>query len=1149
MSRSSTFQHDIPTKANRILNIVLGALILILLRVWHLSVIQYDQRLEESRKPQKKTVIEPAIRATIRDRFNLPLAINKLVYQATILYAPIRDMPASAWKKDATGKKSKYFKRKEYIQQLSKLLAKELQLDPERVEDLIHAKASYYAQVPFVIKDEITEQEYYRLKILEKDWPGIYVRRLPKRYYPRGRVAADIIGYMGAINRQEYEKILQEIKTLERLIAEVEEGKEPDAWPVDIENSFQARKRLKDLEEKAYTIHDQVGKTGVEDIFEEQLRGFYGKKIYYTDSKGHFLRELPGSRPPLAGQRLLLTISAELQEYAEQLLAQNEALRLVRLSRLGAIKKTIIALKEPWIKGGAIVVMDPQTAEILTLASYPRFNPNDFIASGNPKISQEKKAQINRWLENEFYLADIWNQQRPLERERYDRHQFYDEKRYVTWETFLDFIFSKESALKNIFKDLTTIQQAVVIQQEIDILQVLYQSTNLYAIFNHLYSDGEHLSFPVSSQIDKHLLEANIQPHLEQTIQIKKHLGPYFEHLFQNYDKVLLVDLCRLAVDHQRFSPVLIEAIGGQSLTTYKQSLAGLVKMMSVLKEMCRPLYHDHDFKQWRKDEGKAFLDKKRAEEKRLKIYPKPYLDYFDQQENLLFKEFWERHRWNLLFIFLRGHQVTSTNLLAQNSMQPYLDHFEQWYQKMQDDKEMVDWKEFYLQLQQTIQPLSNELALQYLQSMRPYQELNRPLFGRYRYLRQKKAPLEKHLASAFYPLYGFSYGRSHAYRQATIQGSIFKLITAYAALVQKFRRLNRENLTIREINPLVMVDQYYKQGHTAYVGYTQEGNPIPQLYKGGRLPRSLAHQNIGEIDLIRALEVSSNPYFSLLAGDFLEKPEDLVEAARLLSYGERTGIHLPGEIKGHIPDDITTNRTGLYALAIGQHSLVVTPLQTAVMLAAIANQGKILKPKIVNLMAGRNPRRKDFISSHSSFPYKDSLATIGIDFPLFTAVALSEQESLVKKIATEVKQEIFMPQIIRSILLKGLQSVTRRTHQESKANLLKLYRNHPEAMQPFTELKDELLGKTSTSESVENIDLDFYEGTNLYTHVWFGSIAFQKERQEKAVFIFKDEFGEPEIVVVVYLRYGGYGKEAAPLAAQMVKKWREIKQKYQESF
>src|ERR1700759_1714069 len=97
--------HDIPTKANRILHFILITMVLILIRNWHLSIIQYDQKLEESQKPKRKTVIEPAIRATIRDRFNLPFAINKISYQATILYSQLRDIPSFTWQKDATGKR------------------------------------------------------------------------------------------------------------------------------------------------------------------------------------------------------------------------------------------------------------------------------------------------------------------------------------------------------------------------------------------------------------------------------------------------------------------------------------------------------------------------------------------------------------------------------------------------------------------------------------------------------------------------------------------------------------------------------------------------------------------------------------------------------------------------------------------------------------------------------------------------------------------------------------------------------------------------------------------------------------------------------------------------------------------------------------
>ena len=77
----------------------------------------------------------------------------------------------------------------------------------------------------------------------------------------------------------------------------------------------------------------------------------------------------------------------------------------------------------------------------------------------------------------------------------------------------------------------------------------------------------------------------------------------------------------------------------------------------------------------------------------------------------------------------------------------------------------------------------------------------------------------------------------------------------------------------------------------------------------------------------------------------------------------------------------------------------------------------------------------------------------------------------------------------------------------------------------------------------MENIDLDPNLGTNIYNHIWFGGIVFDPNKSDVPdTFVFRDRFGKPELVVVVYLRYGAWGKDAAPLAAQVVQKWRKLK-------
>ena len=206
------------------------------------------------------------------------------------------------------------------------------------------------------------------------------------------------------------------------------------------------------------------------------------------------------------------------------------------------------------------------------------------------------------------------------------------------------------------------------------------------------------------------------------------------------------------------------------------------------------------------------------------------------------------------------------------------------------------------------------------------------------------------------------------------------------------------------------------------------------------------------------------------------------------------------------------------------------------------------MKPKIVKLTAGKSALPKsNKIPLLPKFPYQESLSLVGIDFPLFTAAFDSKQKSLIKELPAEVAHTLCMPEQVRKLLLKGLHTCVQRTCQENIYTLQRLYKEYPEAIKELKNLKSQLLGKTSTSESVERLDLDLQEGTNLYTHVWFGCIACQPTdfADGKSQLLFRDEFGEPELVVIVYLRYGGYGKEAAPLAAQVVSKWREIKKKH----
>ena len=88
-SESFVMDYNIPEKANRVLNIIILGLLLIVIRVWYLAIIQHDDQLERARKPKRRAVIEKVERATVRDRFNIPL--RSIKFNIT----PLSAMPIS----------------------------------------------------------------------------------------------------------------------------------------------------------------------------------------------------------------------------------------------------------------------------------------------------------------------------------------------------------------------------------------------------------------------------------------------------------------------------------------------------------------------------------------------------------------------------------------------------------------------------------------------------------------------------------------------------------------------------------------------------------------------------------------------------------------------------------------------------------------------------------------------------------------------------------------------------------------------------------------------------------------------------------------------------------------------------------------------
>ena len=120
-----------------------------------------------------------------------------------------------------------------------------------------------------------------------------------------------------------------------------------------------------------------------------------------------------------------------------------------------------------------------------------------------------------------------------------------------------------------------------------------------------------------------------------------------------------------------------------------------------------------------------------------------------------------------------------------------------------------------------------------------------------------------------------------------------------------------------------------------------------------------------GTLDFNGAIARSSDVYFYELAGGYREfaglGADRIARYARAFGLGATTGLDLPSEAAGLVPDPAWKRRTigdawvlgDTYTFGIGQGYLTATPLQMAVATAAIANGGEVLQPRVVAITRG----------------------------------------------------------------------------------------------------------------------------------------------------------------------------------------------------
>lgn len=301
-------------------------------RLYLLQIVRGSYYAEIAQNQRIRLLPIPAPRGIIFDRNGHPLVDSRPIYTVILSREDARaDIGA-------------------LVNPLAEGLGLDADLLRERFEEIKSLPS--FESVP--IKQDATPGDIAWIEARELEFPELRIEQQPQRRYPVDGSLAHVVGYVGEIGPEQLEKPAYKEKKLK---------------PGDV-----------------------IGQSGLEQSYDDYLRGRDGYRKVVVDSRGRIQDEIETVLPQ-PGHDLVITIDLDLQLVAEQ------------------------QLRDSTTKRGVIVVLDPNNGEILALASAPTFDPNLFSQRITTKggraeyvglLNDPDKPLINRAIQSRYPPGSTW---------------------------------------------------------------------------------------------------------------------------------------------------------------------------------------------------------------------------------------------------------------------------------------------------------------------------------------------------------------------------------------------------------------------------------------------------------------------------------------------------------------------------------------------------------------------------------------------------------------------------------------------------------------------------------------------------------------------------------------------------------------------